>query len=415
MAQPLRYPASRYRLEAPPDLGARTERERLSPAALKAFFNIMARWKVRDEDARALLGGVSNGPFYEMKRHPDRMLDADRLTRICTSSASSRPSNPAPARARRRVGAPAEPQPRLRGRDAAGLPGARRAARHADRAPPARRAPGRVMALPPIRLVRQLDTHRLVPARRGDSVLAGIADDDAHLQAIFDLDAATNDRLLAEHGRLPGIGPEELVFGVPHAGGRQRGLLPRPPARRTVQRTGPRRLVRGVRAGHVPGGGRLPQVGRARRDRPVRGHGHLRRLSGRRQREPPRPAPRARLPGVARPGELRGVAGARRASARGGLARRGLPERPPRGRHVRGLLPPGARRQRPPDEELPVHVEGRAGPGGDAGTPGVARNGVRPRFLAALRRTSRPPRIERDHPARAPAPDPSKERPTWTA
>ncbi len=74
------------------------------------------------------------------------------------------------------------------------------------------------MALPPIRLVRQLDTHRLVPARRGDSVLAGIADDDAHLQAIFDLDAATNDRLLAEHGRLPGIGPEELVFGVPHAG-----------------------------------------------------------------------------------------------------------------------------------------------------------------------------------------------------
>ena len=42
----------------------------------------MARWKVRDEDARALLGGVTNGPFYEMKRKPDRMLDADRLTRI---------------------------------------------------------------------------------------------------------------------------------------------------------------------------------------------------------------------------------------------------------------------------------------------------------------------------------------------
>jgi hypothetical protein len=42
----------------------------------------MARWKVRDEDARLLLGGVSNGPFYEMKRNPDRTLDADRLTRI---------------------------------------------------------------------------------------------------------------------------------------------------------------------------------------------------------------------------------------------------------------------------------------------------------------------------------------------
>jgi len=42
----------------------------------------MARWKVRDEDARAVLGGVSNGPFYEMKRNPERVIDADRLTRI---------------------------------------------------------------------------------------------------------------------------------------------------------------------------------------------------------------------------------------------------------------------------------------------------------------------------------------------
>jgi hypothetical protein len=82
VAQPLQYPATRYRTEAPPDLGARVERERLSAPALKAFFNIMARWKVRDEDARALLGGVSNGPFYEMKRRPDRLVDRDRLTRI---------------------------------------------------------------------------------------------------------------------------------------------------------------------------------------------------------------------------------------------------------------------------------------------------------------------------------------------
>jgi hypothetical protein len=73
---------------------------------------------------------------------------------------------------------------------------------------------------PPVSLVRQYDTHRLIPSRhapKGDSVLAALADDDAHLQAIFELDAATNDRLLAEHSQLPGIGPEELVFGVPHA------------------------------------------------------------------------------------------------------------------------------------------------------------------------------------------------------
>jgi hypothetical protein len=78
----LRYPATRHASGVPPDLSSRDERERLSAPALKVFFNIMARWKVRDEDARALLGGVSNGPFYEMKRHPDRVLETDRLMRI---------------------------------------------------------------------------------------------------------------------------------------------------------------------------------------------------------------------------------------------------------------------------------------------------------------------------------------------
>lgn len=82
MGQPILHPVTRYRMDAPADLGARAERERLSAPALKAFFNIMTAWKVRDEDARVLLGGVSNGPFYEMKRRPGRVLDADRLTRI---------------------------------------------------------------------------------------------------------------------------------------------------------------------------------------------------------------------------------------------------------------------------------------------------------------------------------------------
>ena len=76
------------------------------------------------------------------------------------------------------------------------------------------------MSLPPVALVRQFDTHRLVISQhlaRDDSVLVGIANDDEHLQAIFELDAATNDRLLAENQLLPGIGLEELVFAVPHA------------------------------------------------------------------------------------------------------------------------------------------------------------------------------------------------------
>jgi hypothetical protein len=76
------------------------------------------------------------------------------------------------------------------------------------------------MRRPPVTLVRQLDTHRLIPSRYlpgGDSVLVAIADDDSHLQAIFELDLATNDRLLAEYSLMAGIGPEELVFGVPNA------------------------------------------------------------------------------------------------------------------------------------------------------------------------------------------------------
>ena len=75
-------PVTRYLADEPADLASAASRERLSGPGLKAFFNIMARWKVRDEDARALLGGVTNGPFYEMKRQPDRVLEMDRLTRV---------------------------------------------------------------------------------------------------------------------------------------------------------------------------------------------------------------------------------------------------------------------------------------------------------------------------------------------
>jgi RES domain-containing protein len=75
------------------------------------------------------------------------------------------------------------------------------------------------MKLPRTSLVRQFDTHRLIPSKYsqgGESVLARIADDDAHLQDIFDLDNATNERLRAENNLLPGIGVDELVFGVPY-------------------------------------------------------------------------------------------------------------------------------------------------------------------------------------------------------
>ena len=82
MAPVLEYPVTRYRTDRAPALATRAERGRLSAPGLKAFFAMMRAWQVRDEDARALLGGVSNGPFYEMKRHPGRTLDTDRLMRI---------------------------------------------------------------------------------------------------------------------------------------------------------------------------------------------------------------------------------------------------------------------------------------------------------------------------------------------
>jgi hypothetical protein len=73
--------------------------------------------------------------------------------------------------------------------------------------------------LPPVHLVRQYDTHRLIPSKYNPdlgSVLLRIADSDKHLQDLFDLDQATNARLWGENGLLPGIGSHELVFGVPN-------------------------------------------------------------------------------------------------------------------------------------------------------------------------------------------------------
>ena len=79
----LTFPSTRYEPLPVVDIASKQERQRLSSAALRAFFNIMDRWGVRDDDARQLLGGVTNGPYYEMKKNAaDRVLDSDRLLRI---------------------------------------------------------------------------------------------------------------------------------------------------------------------------------------------------------------------------------------------------------------------------------------------------------------------------------------------
>jgi Protein of unknown function (DUF2384) len=82
MHAPLGYPRTRHDPAPLTDLSARDERARLSPSALRAFFNIVERWSVRDQDARKLLGGVASSTFYEYKKDPERLLDQDKLTRI---------------------------------------------------------------------------------------------------------------------------------------------------------------------------------------------------------------------------------------------------------------------------------------------------------------------------------------------
>ena len=68
--------------EQPADLSVKEVQKRLGPAAVRAFLKISELWELRDEDARRLLGGISNGAFYEMKRKARGALDQDRLTRI---------------------------------------------------------------------------------------------------------------------------------------------------------------------------------------------------------------------------------------------------------------------------------------------------------------------------------------------
>jgi hypothetical protein len=76
------YPKSRFEPATLVDLNSRAERERLSQSALKGFFRLATAWKLRDEDARELLGGLSSSAFYDWKKNPDRLLEVDRITRI---------------------------------------------------------------------------------------------------------------------------------------------------------------------------------------------------------------------------------------------------------------------------------------------------------------------------------------------
>jgi len=78
----LQPPLAGFSTDTAPNLASKDVQERLSRSAVPAFFKIVAAWSVRDEAARQLLGGVSNGVYYQLKRGQKKVLDQDKLTRI---------------------------------------------------------------------------------------------------------------------------------------------------------------------------------------------------------------------------------------------------------------------------------------------------------------------------------------------
>ena len=71
-----------YDFESAADLGNAAERAELSSAAIRGFLNIARKWKLTEEQSRALLGGLASSTFHAWKTHPKRTLDQDTLTRI---------------------------------------------------------------------------------------------------------------------------------------------------------------------------------------------------------------------------------------------------------------------------------------------------------------------------------------------
>jgi len=67
--------------------------------------------------------------------------------------------------------------------------------------------------------VEYVGTHRLIPEKysKAGSVLENLKLPEHVVAELSELDAATNERKTAEGGRWAGIGPRELVFGVPEA------------------------------------------------------------------------------------------------------------------------------------------------------------------------------------------------------
>jgi hypothetical protein len=69
-------------LKKVPDLADPKTRKMLTPSAIAAFFKIASAWELKNEDARTLLGSVSSGKYFDLKKSRKGALTQDELTRV---------------------------------------------------------------------------------------------------------------------------------------------------------------------------------------------------------------------------------------------------------------------------------------------------------------------------------------------
>ena len=116
---------------------------------------------------------------------------------------------------------------------------------------------------PPETQLRRKVTHRLVASRYPSIGILDRVSDAADLDAVFELEGWTNDRITSELGILHRLPPDEWLVGRADGVSRDGGLLPPAGWRRAVQRRDAGRVVCVVHAGNGARRGRVPPRTRA--------------------------------------------------------------------------------------------------------------------------------------------------------
>ena len=211
-----------YTFDQAPDLSDEAVRQKLIPNAIRLFTDIVKKWALTEEQARALLGGIASSTYHGWRTNPkNKKLDQDTLMRISLIIGIYKGlhlyfgDSVADRSITRETEAISSLAEHLRVHDS------RRTARHGRRTPSHRllaRRPGlkQNSRRPPLTPDRHIASSPRYTASHGH-VLASIADDEAMLQDAILLEGASNEQIQAELHGLTGIGIHELVFAIPHS------------------------------------------------------------------------------------------------------------------------------------------------------------------------------------------------------